>query len=95
MRLVTCSLIAVTAANDRQPVAVDPPVGGSTFDATTPVVEIEEPLLSATDIVDGLLEQTRLRVDMEGVNILLFTSRDADGEGVNISTRYRFWMLCI
>lgn len=57
---------------------VDPSHGDVTLDATTPVVEIEEPLLSAIDIVDGLLQQTAFKVDLEGVNILLFSEPSGD-----------------
>lgn len=52
------------------------------MDATTPVVEIEEPLLSAADLVDGLLKETRMILDFEGVNILLFSSCGGDVEEV-------------
>jgi hypothetical protein len=76
----------LTDAENQQVPVVDWQRGGGTIDVTTPVVEIEEPLLSAADVVDGLLEQTRVKFDMDGVNILLF-SKCGDVEEVNVNNQ--------
>jgi len=47
----------------------------SSIDTTTPVVEIEEPLLFAPEVME-LVQTTKFSFDMEGATVLLYTEDD-------------------
>ena len=57
---------------------VRPPSNGIRYgsaDLTTPIVEIEEPLLMAPEALE-LVQQSKFSIDMEGLSLVLFTEED-------------------
>ena len=52
------------------------------LDTTTPVVEIEEPLLSAPEVSE-LVKDATFSFDLEGIEINLRTEEEAQDEEVN------------
>lgn len=82
--LVHCDTIA--DEEDLTPLLPERIVGGEDLEVTTPVVEIEQPLLSAPEVSD-LARHTRLDLLLEGMVLTLLGEED-DPLAVSVTS---FW----